>query len=393
MEGKTLVEHTIGIVLRHSGCYEITPNHLAVFGRVLEGSERIERCFLFSSDGSMLWSKKLHHITGVSLGERSQKIIILHNYNGVVAINSCYDLAGNLLWETTLPSPGITQSKDGKYGIVAHTGTGDSMGYFKVFDLDTGAELPTPFKSDYSGFQAQFLDNERVAIVFQRSKMERNEVKDNSVQESASKRRRFGPWTIIEESALFVIYKISTNSILHKEELADSAGTMLRKPPDAVGNVAILPNGSGIVLSLRRGESRTLVLVHKDNKGQEIWESDLGTERILDIQYIHNGYLLVTCPKKILDLLELDTGRKIWTLQLSSEGSDVVLSAWLDNGSLFLHTMDYWVKQAISYEIDIFTGELLGQDPFTPGEIPLLSGGNTVLLDQNAKSVRIYHEK
>ncbi|MFC1484219.1 PQQ-binding-like beta-propeller repeat protein [Candidatus Neomarinimicrobiota bacterium] len=398
VEGKALVEHTIGIVLRHTGSYEITPDLLAVFGRNTEGAKTSEGCFLFSNDGSMLWNKNLYHITGVSLGEGSQKVIIKHNYDGVVATNSCYDLAGNLLWETTLPSPGITQSKDGKYGIIQHMGTGDSMGYLKIFDLDTGAELPIPFKSDYSGFQAQFLDAKRVAIVFQRSKMERNDVENTSDKESnlernTRQRARTASWNIIRKPALFVIYEIPTNRILHQEELVDSVGTMLRKPPDAVGNIAILPNGSGIVLALRRGESRALMLVHKDKDGQKSWESDLDTERILGVQYIHNGYLLVTSQRKILDLLELATGRKIWSRQLSGKGSDVVLSAWQENGSLFLHMMDYWVKQAISYEIDILTGELLGQDPFTPGVIPLLSGDNTVLLDQNAKSVRIYQGK
>lgn len=397
-EGKTVVEHTTDIELRHTLSYEITSHLLAVFGRYTEGAGMGERCFLFSNDGRMLWNKKLPHINDVSLGEGSHKIIVKHNYNGVVATNSCYDLAGNILWETILPSPGITQSKNGKYGIVEHMGTGDSMGYLKVFSLDTGAELPIPFKSDYSGFQAQFLNNERVAIVFQRTKMERNKIevkRDQRLKPTRSPRQGVSTsqWNIIRKPALFVIYDIPTNRILHQEELADSAGTLLLKPPDAKGNIAILPDNNGIILALRRGESRSLVLVRKDVDGKRIWQSDLGTERILGVQYINNGYLLLTCSKKTLYLLELATGRKIWTLQLSGEGSDVVLSAWMENGSLFIHTMDYWAKQATSYEIDILTGELFGQEPFTPGEIPLLSGANTVLLDQNTKSVRIYKGK
>lgn len=398
IEGKAQVTHNINILLRHAHDYDITPSHFAVFGRSAEEAYWDEDLYLFSLDGKMLWKKNFDRILGVSLGDRSQKVIVKHSYNGIVAINSCYDYSGYLLWTNTLPSPGITQSSDGQYGIVEHMGEGDSMGYFKIFRLDTGSEIPTPFKNDYTDFQARFIDSRRVAIVFNFATLERSEVALKRSKEykskSASNIRQGVPkiWNIQEYPAEFVIYEIPTQNVLRREILSNKSGAPLRLPPNAVGCIAVLDNE--IALGLRDVDTHTYFLVLFNRDGDSIWESNLGEDRILNIQKIYgSSYLLVTQAKKKIALLHRNTGQQIWNQQLTLKGSDLVRRANLDNNRLHLLTSDYWNTQSLSYELNALTGDEIGHTLFPDKAVPIVSDSITVLLDQVSRSIRFYNSK
>ncbi|MBL7073717.1 PQQ-binding-like beta-propeller repeat protein [candidate division KSB1 bacterium] len=332
---------------------------------------------LFDIEGRVLWQKSFNWVGNVSLADESDRIVVAYDYNlRDERRNACFDKEGNKLWEVWVTDPGLTISKDGKYGITTRVSMEEAAGHFQVFDLANGQEILHPTKKDYSCFHACFLDENRVVVLLQKA------VYDEDKKTATRK-----PLT-------FIIFNIANNKVeVEKEIYSKISGKEIWVSAfDAASVTALNKNRITVAAYNLPFEEKIAqypyTLIMFDSKGNVLWEND-SFKIIKNIKLINDNRLIVL-GKKNISLVDVSTGRKLWSYTHTKRGSHRIQEAYIDGNKLVIQTNVRFEISAI-HILDLDTGEDLSEDKNLDDWIIVKSfNNNNVLFNKTANRISFF---
>lgn len=237
-----------------------------------------------------------------------------------------------------LSTPHITISNDGNYVATTRNGGGDESGRFKLFNVINETEIDISLKYKYDYFFAEFLHNEKIAIIIQPVSEILRDIPTGKITGYNKKRARL------------LIYDLTTEVLTKDKELYSSNQNSVWVSMSS-GMMAASDDGKYIAVAgnnlpfNKKKASSPYYLMLMNNDGSLIWEKSYNQENnrfegVRKLKFLNSEHLIVEkfgLVNSELYLHNLNNNNENWRFLLAPKYNFFLKSATInENNNLIL---------------------------------------------------------